>query len=178
MHDLGTLNGTSGFSYGYGINASGEVTGYAQTAEGSFHAFLYSGGVMQDLGSLEGPSGSSFGFGINDSGEVVGSTITSGSLYHAFLHSGGVMHDLNTLYASLLSDGSTVGFTELYEARDINNLGQITGYGTYFTGQEYTSRAFLLDPHGMQEPAVPDAAITLGLLAIAAAALTALRRRR
>ncbi len=47
--DLGTLGGTNG-SYGEGINASGQVTGYSYTAGNTaYHAFLYSNGAMQDL---------------------------------------------------------------------------------------------------------------------------------
>ena len=38
------------------INAAGQVTGRADTADGSYHAFLYSDGVMTDLGTLGGAS--------------------------------------------------------------------------------------------------------------------------
>ena len=41
IYDLG-LGGSS--SWGMGINDSGQVTGYALTAGGAGHAFLYSGG--------------------------------------------------------------------------------------------------------------------------------------
>ena len=52
MQDLGTLGGTS--SVGVAINASGQVTGYADTAGGDTHAFLWDGTRMQDLGTLGG----------------------------------------------------------------------------------------------------------------------------
>ncbi len=40
--DLGTFGGAS--SHGYGINASGQVTGYAYTTgNAAYHAFLYDG---------------------------------------------------------------------------------------------------------------------------------------
>src|SRR5262249_44023869 len=71
MADLGTLGGPS--SLGFGINASGQVTGYSDAATNApgVHAFLYSGtpgsgGAMADLGTLGGPT--SEGFGVNDSG--------------------------------------------------------------------------------------------------------------
>ena len=51
MTDLGTLPGGS-HSVGFGINDSGQVTGYALTAGGALHGFLYSGGTMQDLNNL------------------------------------------------------------------------------------------------------------------------------
>ncbi|MBI5747805.1 MAG: hypothetical protein HZA00_01680 [Nitrospinae bacterium] len=66
--DLGTLPGGNQ-SYAYGINNSGQVVGSAFTEAGYYHAFLYSGGVMQDLGTLGGTH--SFASGINDSGQVV-----------------------------------------------------------------------------------------------------------
>lgn len=47
MLDLGTLGG--GTSKGYGINATGRVTGVAVTSGGVLHAFLYSNHVMRDL---------------------------------------------------------------------------------------------------------------------------------
>src|SRR5262245_57706030 len=60
--DLGTLGGTR--SYGWAINATGQVTGEAWTAgNAGIHAFFYSDGVMTDLGTLGGTH--SLGFAIN-----------------------------------------------------------------------------------------------------------------
>jgi probable HAF family extracellular repeat protein len=86
--DLGTLGGfDSGAS---GINASGQVVGWANTASGSQgccisgDAFLYSNGIMTDLNSLL-PANSGWSLlqatAINDSGQIVGSNGQS----HAFL---------------------------------------------------------------------------------------------
>lgn len=116
LTDLGTLPG-GGNSFSWGLNASGQVAGYAYFADGSYHAFLYSGGLMSDLGTLGGKE--SEGFSINSFGQVVGtaaiSDLPSGGPYHAFLYSGGVMSDLGTL-GGPRSD-----------AYGINDSGQIVG---------------------------------------------------
>jgi len=44
------------YSYGEGINASGQVAGYGDKSGGA-GAFLYSGGALLDLGNLAGPLG-------------------------------------------------------------------------------------------------------------------------
>ena len=50
--DLGTLGGA--YSDGFGINASGQVTGWSYTTgDAADHAFLYDG-TMHDLGTLGG----------------------------------------------------------------------------------------------------------------------------
>lgn len=128
MHDLGLGEGS-----GYGINDSGQVTGY-YSIDGVQHAFLHDGASTQDLGTLGGNS--SFGYGINNFGLIVGESYTTGdSAVHAFLHEGTSMIDLN----SFLGDGS--GWT-LHSATDINNSGQITGYGI-FNG---IGQAFIMTP--------------------------------
>ena len=78
--DLGTLGGAT--SKGYGVNASGQVTGEAATAEGEFHAFLYANGVMRDLNSIiDSTTGVHVtlisGKGINDHGWIVANGIDS-----------------------------------------------------------------------------------------------------
>jgi probable HAF family extracellular repeat protein len=127
MLDLGTLGGFSNVSYGFGINASGQVAGYSATNSG-FHAFLYDG-TMHDLGTLGGSS--SYGEGINDGGHVTGYSSTTGNAGpHAFVYDGTILHDLGTLGGS-----SSYGF-------DINASGQVTGYSATNSGQV---DAFLYD---------------------------------
>lgn len=113
MQDLGTLGG--GKSMGYGINASGHVTGSSVIAGSPVeHAFVYSAGVMKDLGTLGGSN--SVGLGINAGGQVTGySDISGNAARHAFLYSGGTMKDLGTLGGTI-----STGF-------GINDLGEVVG---------------------------------------------------
>jgi len=133
MQNLGTLGGTS---FGTGINDSGQVSGSSRISPGgAYHAFLYSGGVMQDLGTLGGEE--SRGQGINAGGDVAGYSNTSDGLTHAFLYSGGVMQDLGSL-GTLSSFGW-----------DVNAGGQVVGYlGTVVT---QPTVAFLYDGGTMYE---------------------------
>ena len=70
MQDLGTLEG--GFSWGFGINRSGEVVGSSEISGNVItHAFVWSPTLgMQDLGTLGGAN--SQGYAINDAGQIVG----------------------------------------------------------------------------------------------------------
>ena len=86
MVDLGTLGGTS--SYGYSINASGQVTGSASTAGGISHAFVYSNGVLTDLNDLI-PIGLGITLtearAINDLGQIAANGSVGTSINHSFL---------------------------------------------------------------------------------------------
>jgi probable HAF family extracellular repeat protein len=133
MYNLGTLGGTN--SYGYGINAAGQVTGASDTTgDAATHAFLWkpttpngTSGTMHDLGSLGGTE--SNGSAINASGQVAGSSLKTGDAhYRAFLWkpttpngTGGTMYDLGTL-----------GGTESFGGA-INAGGQVAGF-SYTTG--------------------------------------------
>jgi probable HAF family extracellular repeat protein len=122
MADLGTPQGC-GSSYGYAINAGGQVVGYADTPAGVQRAFLYSNGQMTLLGTA-----ASVAHDINDSGQVVGSYST-GSGIHAFLYSGGTMNDLGSLPGASSNT-----------AESINSRGQVVGF-SHITGVH--DRAFL-----------------------------------
>ena len=88
MTDLGTLGGS--YSQGFGINDSGQVTGYSLTTGNSdVRPFLYTPGTgMVDLNTLL-PSGSGwtlvFANGINDAGQITGVGTNPNSETHAFL---------------------------------------------------------------------------------------------
>ena len=137
MVDLGTLGGTFGFtgSEATGINAGGQVTGYANTVSGQKHAFLYSNGTMQDLGTLGGNS--SEGDGINASGQVTGDSDT-GSYDHAFLYGNSTMQDLVGTFGP---DSYGLG---------INASGQVTGYFDTGNGNSLY-HAFLYSNGTMQD---------------------------
>src|SRR5271170_476763 len=75
---LGFFPGGPPNSSANGINDSGEVVGWAGTAAGPIHAFIYTGGPLNDLGTLAGGSYSSNSYGINHSGTVAGSSVISG----------------------------------------------------------------------------------------------------
>jgi len=156
MEDLGTLGGT--ISYGVSINDSGQVAGFSSLAGAqAIHAFLWSqGGAMQDLGTL--PAGASnYATGINKTGQVVGFT----SDQRAFLYDGGSMVDLQ----DLIDPAS--GWV-LTAAQDINDLGQIVGYGSHTVGGTVVGTAFLLTP--VPEPAA--------LILLALGGLAVMRRCR
>src|SRR5207253_1948551 len=67
---------SAGASQGFAINKAGEITGLVITEGTTYHAFLYTGGVLRDLGTLGGAY--SQGLGINDAGQVTGTSNTSG----------------------------------------------------------------------------------------------------
>ncbi len=132
-------------SYARDVNNRGQVVGEFLTADQSaFHAFLYRHGTFTDLGSAR--STETVAFAINDPGQVVGITqipydsVCSGVpctkyTQHAFFYEKGTIVDLNNLI-------QRPSAWELTWAFDINNRGQIVGYGLV-NGK---FRAFLLTP--------------------------------
>jgi probable HAF family extracellular repeat protein len=121
--DLGTLPGAV-MTFPHGINDRRQITGDSSSTDFSFsHAFLWSNGVMTDLGTLPGTLPSSTGSGINSQGQVVGYSQSNSGATRAFLYSDGHMRDLN----SMIPPNS--GWT-LYEAKGINDRGEITGLGS------------------------------------------------
>lgn len=88
MKDLGTLEGSSGWSVAFGINDAGDVVGSSDTSRDADLPFIYSDGVMRDLNSLI-PADSGWKLlraqAINNNGYIVGQGINKDGQEHAFL---------------------------------------------------------------------------------------------
>jgi len=125
MKDLGTLPGGVS-SVANAINSNGVAVGQSDgtATSGNWHAVKWNAaGTIKDLGVLRGGT-YSIAFAVNDSNVVVGYANTSTNAAHAIIWiPGSGMKDLNALIAA----GS--GWT-LINANAINNVGQITGYGS------------------------------------------------
>jgi probable HAF family extracellular repeat protein len=111
------------------INDHGEFIGRGSWNPDLEGAFLYREGELIVLGGLT-DSGMTMPLAINESTQIVGHSDIGyverpwgcNRVDHAFLYDGGVMADLNTLIP--VNSG-----WELMVATDINNHGQIVGYG-------------------------------------------------
>jgi probable HAF family extracellular repeat protein len=134
MQSLGSFGGNT--SAAFGINNSGQITGYAFYSNGISHAFLYSNGTMRDIGALGGSS--SWGNSINASGQITGTATLATANEHAFLYSNGSMVDLGTLGGTF-----SVG-------RSINNAGQVVGTSSV-SGNNANPHAFLYTGGVMQD---------------------------
>lgn len=137
--DLGALGGSG--SGAYGINGAAQITGYARTASGANHAFIYdTAGGMRDLGALGGTA--SYGYGINAAGQVTGQ-FEVGGFGRAFVYTGGAAYDLN----DLVPDSAMVaGIEESNQGNHINARGQIAAEGMVASGERH---ALVLTPRGM-----------------------------
>jgi probable HAF family extracellular repeat protein len=83
--DLGTLGGES--SYASAINDRGHVVGSSQVSDGSWHGFLWRGGVLTDLGLFRP-------HGLNNNDDLIGTTDADTS---AYLWRDGKLTDLGSL---------------------------------------------------------------------------------
>jgi probable HAF family extracellular repeat protein len=147
-----------GMGAAYGVNNAGQVVGYSQDNNGGDikNAALWRDGTMTRLGTLGGTS--SYAQGINNVGQVVGySDVPAPSDVLPFLWANGTMTQLapygnGAMAYSINDSGQAVGFSIAYagaaywdndqmiynlsnfpysysSAFDINNAGQIVGYG-------------------------------------------------
>jgi probable HAF family extracellular repeat protein len=128
LYDQGTmkevLGSTSAFSYGYSINASGDIVG----EDGG--AMLYSHGQMKPLGP-------GIAFSINASGDAIGWAYDRPTDYFlAQIWTDNQWQDLNQFIDPSLG-------WRLTESSDINDLGQIVGRGINPDG---VLHAYLLTP--------------------------------
>ena len=118
------------------MNDLNQATGYLETTNGETHAFVFDGvRGLRDIDTMSNAFSSANA--INDSGQVVGVFFhLRDDDEHAFVSVAGTMHDLNALIRTGKTDWV------LIEAQDINDAGQIVGYG--MAGER--ERAFLLTP--------------------------------
>jgi probable HAF family extracellular repeat protein len=148
--DLGNLGSAAG-NVGLSINNLGEVVGASSLRDDST---LVNGTVgflwtrqhgMKNLGTLPGDVASG-SVAINDAGEIVGVSFDpAGNPRAAYWHNGKPV-DLNTQVAA----GSNL---YLLWAADINNRGEITGWGVdASTGEIHT---YLAIPNRMRDKTVP-----------------------
>lgn len=101
-------------SVGFGINESGQITGYTGAPDTPLaHAFYWNGTSMTDIGTLGGIL--SQGFAINESGQIAGTSEVFGGGPSAFFWDGTTMTDLG-LFSQFGS-----------QASGINDAGHITG---------------------------------------------------
>ena len=112
------------------INDHGQVVGNASSANGVAEAFLWDPITgTQGLGDLPGGAFESRAFGINDLGQVVGTgTTDAGESGFLWTESDGMVE-----ISSLITDGSASGWV-LSHPKQINNRGQIVGFGTNPSG--------------------------------------------
>jgi hypothetical protein len=152
MSILGTLGGDEGIASA--INAFGQVIGHAGVTTDVSHAFIVirtngnwktpsferhtTNYLMYDMGTL-GDADYAEPLAINDAGFVVGSSEyeQGNANRRAFISYGEELIDLNSLV------DTNTGWTLTY-ATDVNNSGQICGYGQLSN----VTRAFLLTPIG------------------------------
>lgn len=134
--DLGAPTGYPN-SFAYGINCANQLCGSASTANGNSEVFVrYTDGVGWEL--LGGVGQSNRASKINDFGQVVGTGAVSGFTAQAVLYTDGFgLQALDSLIDPAL------GWT-LQGANDINERGQITGFGKVAATGE--THAYRLDP--------------------------------
>jgi probable HAF family extracellular repeat protein len=105
----------SDFAIARDINSRGQVIGYGDTGQGSFHVFLWEKGSVTDLGVL--PNGTdSMGLSINDRGQVVGWSDTDERFAFPFLWDNGTMIGLSESHGvaeAINARGQAVGNTSV-----------------------------------------------------------------
>lgn len=102
--------------YGYGLNDSGVMVGYYNTAASGSFSYTYNGTAVTTLND-PGTPGDTFAFGINNSGQIVGYYLIGG-VQHGFLR--------NTDGTYVNIDDPLAGHGT--DPQAINSQGDIAGY--------------------------------------------------
>jgi probable HAF family extracellular repeat protein len=126
LEDLGTLPGGR-HSHAYAVNAAGLVVGASEDGSHQFQPVRYANGKVERIGDKGGRA-----YGVNAHGDVVGSW---GGCRAFVALAGQEPIELKSLV------GNAEGW-EFWEARGINDAGQIVGWGIHEGGM----RGFLLEP--------------------------------
>ncbi len=157
--DLGTLGGAE--SKALAMDDTGLVVGWAHTADGETHAFLWEGGVMSDLGTLGGDW--SEALGVNSWGEIIGISSTPEGEAHPFFYTRGQIVDLNNIiqWQPETQQVAVQPTSVLTDAKAINENGWIVGSG-YVAGDD-NLHGFVLIP-GTARDVMTFAAFDLGTL--------------
>jgi probable HAF family extracellular repeat protein len=138
LSDIGVPPGFANI-YGYAINDLGQVAGTISIA-GSSNSMLFRWTPGSGFVVFGSSASTTSAWAINASGTVVGRSPVGG-VYRAVMYADGLgMVDLNTLISP------ATGWALLY-ASDINDAGQIVGYGMVLATGE--TRPFRLDPSPM-----------------------------
>lgn len=158
MTNLGVLPGMEA-SIAEGINNNTDVVGYMRGSDSALQAFFWN--EATGLTGLDNSAGqNSVAFSINDAGYIVGRA-GSAMLWDEQLNP----YRLDEL---VNPDDPLFGEVSLSSAWDINDAGQIVGWGLI----DNAYHAFLLDPVDVSEPA------SLSLLALFLVPLLVKRRSR
>jgi len=138
IYSTGQQINNDGVVVGLAYDDNAAITNFDRAAVWDSNGFHF----MDDLGSGHGRAWS-----INDDGVIVGFSYDSAFAQLATVsYDGQNVIDLNTVVTNLMN----AGFSKLLSAYDINELGQIVGYGELTTGE---TQAFLLTPTAVPVPA-------------------------
>jgi probable HAF family extracellular repeat protein len=163
------------------INDGGLIVGSIFTTAGE-HACVWIPAVpngpivsMMDLAKLPGGAEESHANGINALGYIVGESQSAAGMRAVIWTTDKVIHDLNDLVAAgvymVNGDQSPGASFILRDAEEINDLGQIVGYGDFYPSNGgMVQRPFLLTP-------VPEPASIMLLVTGSAVLLCAQRNR-
>jgi probable HAF family extracellular repeat protein len=161
MHDL-TLGGA--YSFPFGLNEAGQVTGYAAVADGNFHAFLGSAAGTVEIGTLPGGT-FSWGIGVNNGGQVLGASDVPSFAMHTFVWT---PDSPNSSTGKMVDIGALGG--DSCSAIGITDGGQVAGSAATADG---TPHAFIWTSAGGMVDLTPNAPGASSVTAMNAAGMVA-----